>query len=255
VPDDDTVSHSARIWNYWLGGTDNRPVDREVGERFRDRFADIVPIARSSREFQARAVTYLAAECGIRQFLDLGSGLPAVRTTHEAAHRVAASARVLYVDNDPVVLAHPLDAPNAELAAGDLLDPGAVLERAARTLDLLAPVGLLLLNVLGHVPSADEARELVERYLRAFVPGSALVVADGSNVLDGPAFEEAIAVWNASGSLPYHLRRPEEIASYFDGLDLVEPGIVSCRRWRPRTTDPAALRPVDEFGGVGRKRS
>jgi S-adenosyl methyltransferase len=111
----------------------------------------------------------------------------------------------------------------------------------------------MLMKILGHVPDLDEARSIVRRLLDALPSGSYLVVADGTNVINGPAFEAAIGVWNASGSLPYHLRSPEQILGYFDGLELVEPGLVSCPQWRPDATDPDALREVDEFGAVGRK--
>jgi hypothetical protein len=256
---DTTVSHSARIWNYWLGGKDNFEVDREIGDQFRGLFPDIVPIARGSRGFLTRAVTYLAGEADIRQFLDIGAGLPTVENTHEVAQRAAPSARIVYVDNDPLVLVHArtllTSAPEGvtEYLDADLHEPDGILAAAQRTLDFAQPIGLMLLNILGHVPDLADARSIVRRLLAPLAPGSYLVVADGTNVVDGPAFEQAIGVWNSSGSLPYHLRGPDDIVRYFDGLDLVEPGLVSCPQWRPVTTDPQALRPVDEFGGVGRK--
>ena len=135
----------------------------------------------------------------------------------------------------------------------DALPSGSYLALSHLTGDFDQPVGLMLMNILGHVPDLDEARSIVRRLLAPLASGSHLVVADGTNVVDGPAFEEAIAVWNASGSLPYHLRSPAQLATFFEGLDLVEPGLVSCPRWRPDTTDPETLREVDEFGGVGRK--
>jgi hypothetical protein len=256
---DTGTSHSARIWNYWLGGADNFPVDREIGDQFRQLFPDIVPIARGSRGFLSRAVTYLAGEVGIEQFLDIGAGLPTVDHTHEVAQRAAPSARVVYVDNDPLVLAHARTlltgsgAGATDYIDADLHDPDAILAAARKTLDLDRPVGLMLMNILGHVPDAEQGRSIVRRLLAPLAPGSHLVIADGTNVVDGPAFEQAIAIWNASGSLPYHLRHPDEIVSFFDGLDLVEPGLVSCPQWRPVSKDPEELRPVDEFGGVGRK--
>ncbi|MCT9931708.1 SAM-dependent methyltransferase [Planotetraspora sp. A-T 1434] len=257
---DTTVSHSPRIWNYWLGGKDNFQVDREIGDQFRGIFPDIVDIARSSRGFLARAVEYLAGEAGIRQFLDIGTGLPTQNNTHEVAQRVAPESRVVYVDNDPVVLAHArallVGAPEGvtEYVDADLREPEKILEAAGRTtLDINKPVALMLLNILGHLTDLDEARSIVGRLLDGLPSGSHLVVADGTNVIRGKEFDEAIAIWNASGSVPYTLRKPEQIARYFDGLEIVEPGVVSCPLWRPGPTDVGLTREVDEFCGVGRK--
>jgi hypothetical protein len=255
---DPTVSHSARIWNYWLGGKDNFQVDREIGDQFTAVFPEIVDIARGSRAFLSRAIGYLAGEVGIRQFLDIGTGLPTVDNTHEVAQRTAPESRIVYVDNDPMVLAHARALLMSsregvtEYLDADLNDPDRILAAARRsTLDLDQPVGLILMNILGHVPDYDRARSTVDRLLAALPSGSYLVVADGTNVIRGAAFEAAIDIWNASGSLPYHLRGPDQIAGFFDGLELVEPGVVSCPAWRP---DPGvAVREVDEFGAVGRK--
>jgi len=257
---DPTVSHSARIWNYWLGGKDNFQIDREIGDQFRKLFPDIVDIARGSRAFLSRAVTYLAGKAGIVQFLDIGTGLPTVNNTHEVAQRAAPQARIVYVDNDPMVLAHArallVGTPEGttEYIDADLHEPEKILDAATRTtLDFNQPVGLMLMNILGHVPDLDQARSIVHRLTDALPSGSYLVIADGTNVIRGEEFETAIAVWNASGSLPYHLRSPEQIATFFHGLELIEPGLVPCPQWRPDTTDPALLREVDEFGAVARK--
>jgi hypothetical protein len=256
---DTTVSHSARIWNHWLGGKDNYPVDREVGDRFAEIFPDIVEIARGSRAFLSRAVEYLAGEVGIRQFLDIGTGLPTVDNTHEVAQRVAPDARIVYVDNDPMVLVHArallVGTPGGvtEYIDADLHEPEKILAAARGTLDFDRPIALMLLNILGHVPDLAEARSIVGRLVDALPSGSHLVVADGTNVIRGEEFEAAIAVWNSSGSVPYVLRHPDRIAGFFDGLELVEPGVVSCPLWRPDVLDPDLTRAVDEFGAVGRK--
>jgi hypothetical protein len=258
---DTTVAHSPRIWNYWLGGRDNYAVDREVGDQFRQIFPQIVDIARASRAFLVRAVEYLAGEAGIEQFLDIGTGLPTVNNTHEVAQRVVPRARVVYVDNDPVVLAYAraLLLGSAEgfttYIDADLHDTDHVLELAGQNLDFDRPVALMLMNILGHVADLDEARAIVSRLLDALPAGSYLAVADGTNVIDGPAFDAAIDIWNQAGSLPYHLRKPEEIARFFDGLDMVEPGVVSCPLWRPSTNDIGTVVAVDEFCGVGRKNA
>jgi len=258
---DQTVPHSARVWNYWLGGKDNFHADREVGDQFAGLYPDIKVVARSSRGFLTRAVTYLAEQGGIRQFLDIGTGLPTVDNTHEVAQRAAPESRIVYVDNDPMVLAHArallTGSPRGatEYMDANLHDPDAILELAGRTtLDLAQPVGLILMNILGHVADLAEAASIVRRLLGALPSGSYLVTADGTNVIDGPAFEEAIGVWNANAPLSYHLRSPEQLATFLTGLDVVEPGLVPCASWRPSpTASPEDLREVDEFGAVARK--
>jgi hypothetical protein len=255
------VPHSARVWNYWLGGKDNFEVDRQVGDQFADFYPDITVVARSSRAFLKRAVTHLIRDAGIRQFLDVGTGMPTAENTHQVAQAAAPEARIVYVDNDPLVLAHArtlltgTSEGATEYLDADLSEPAAILEAAGRTtLDLTEPTGLILMNILGHVPDLDRAVEIVRRLMGALPSGSYLVTADGTNVIDGPAFEEAIGVWNANAPLSYHLRKPEELSRFLEGLEIVEPGLVPCNSWRPA---PGAVgderREVDEFGAVGRK--
>ena len=185
---DTTVPHSARIWNYWLGGKDHYPVDREAGDTYHEIYPGIVDTARAVRYFMARAVRYLAGEAGVRQFLDVGTGLPAVDNTHEIAQRVAPESRIVYVDNDPLVLAHAraLLSSRPEGACdyvdADMRHPEDILEAATRTLDLTQPVALLLMGVLGHVSDYGEARLVVRGLLDAFQPGSYLALADSVRV-------------------------------------------------------------------------
>jgi O-methyltransferase involved in polyketide biosynthesis len=257
---DTTVPHSARVWNYWLGGTDNYPVDRAAGDQFREVFPGVVEVARASRGFLTRAVRYLAGEAGVRQFLDVGAGLPTVDNTHEVAQRVAPDSRIVYVDNDPLVLAHArtllTSTPEGKTAYvdADLRQPDEVLEGAARTLDLGRPVALMLMGILGHVGDYEEARSIVRRLLDALPSGSYLALDDGTDVVD-KAGVEAQERYNQSGAVPYHPRSPQQIAGFFEGLELVEPGVVSCPRWRPDPAEAGAGLPaeVDAFGGVGRK--
>jgi O-methyltransferase involved in polyketide biosynthesis len=250
---DAKVPNSARIWNYWLGGKDNYPVDREAGEQFRAVYPEIVEVARSSRAFLNRAVAYLVGAAGVRQFLDVGTGLPTADNTHEVAQRVAPDARVVYVDNDPVVLAHAralLTSTQGAVAYvdADLHDPARILELSARTLDLDRPVALMLLGVLGHIGDDGEARAIVKRLLDGLASGSYLVLCDGTNT--SQAGMEAQDDYDQSGAIPYRLRSPTQIAAFFTGLELVEPGVVSCPRWRPDGTGQPA--DTDAYGGVGR---
>jgi hypothetical protein len=258
APEFDTgAPHSARVWNYWLGGKDNYPVDQEVGEAFRRSFPGIVDLARDSRAFLARTVTHLAADAGIRQFLDIGTGLPTADNTHQIAQRAAPESRVVYVDNDPLVLAHARallvssSRGVTDYVHADLNDPDAVLDRAGRTLDLRRPVALTLMQVIGHVATYPRAREIVDRLVGALAPGSFLVLNDSVDTHAGNA--EATARYNASGAVPYHLRSPAELAGFFEGLELLEPGVVPLAQWRPV---PGARRDgeVIACGGVGLKR-
>jgi hypothetical protein len=258
-PIDTTVPHSARIWNYWLGGKDNYPVDRAAGDQFREAFPGIVDVTRASRAFLTRAVGYLAGEAGIRQFLDIGTGLPTADNTHEVAQRVAPDSRIVYVDNDPVVLVHArallTSTPQGvtQYVDADLHEPDRILEAASKTIDFTEPVALMLLGILGHVTDDDEARSIVKRLLGALPSGSYLAVYDGTDT--NPAGVEAQERYNRSGAVPYRLRSPEQVTGFFDGLELVEPGVVSVSRWRPDPADAAGGPPaaVDAFGGVGRK--
>jgi hypothetical protein len=257
---DTTVPHSARVWNYWLGGTDNYPVDRAAGDQFRDVFPGVVEVARASRGFLTRAVRLLAGEAGMRQFLDVGAGLPTVDNTHEVAQRVAPESRIVYVDHDPLVLTHArtllTSTPEGRTAYvdADLRRPDGILEAAARTLDLDRPVALMLMGILGHVDDDDEARSIVRRLLDPLPSGSYLALNDGTDVIDR-AGVEAQEQYNRSGAVPYHPRSPEQIAGFFEGLELVAPGVVSCPRWRPDPAEGGGGLPaeVDAFGGVGRK--
>jgi hypothetical protein len=253
---DSTVPHSARIWNYWLGGKDNYAVDHKAGDEFAATFPGIVDAARGARHFLARAVRHLAGQAGIRQFLDVGTGLPTVDNTHEIAQGVAPDSRIVYVDNDPLVLVHAhallTSTPEGvtDYVDADVHEPDAILERAAATLDFGQPVGLMMLGIMGHVPDGDLARSLVRRLLDALPPGSYLTLSDGTDV--SAARQEAHAKYNSSGAVPYHLRGTEELGRFFDGLELLEPGLVPVTQWRPEHT-PFPVTPVTTYGGVGRK--
>jgi S-adenosyl methyltransferase len=256
---DATVPHSARIWNYWLGSKDNYPVDREVGDQFSAIFPDIIAVARASRAFNARSVWYLAGEAGIRQFLDIGTGLPSANNTHEVAQAVAPECRIVYVDNDPLVLTHAkallTSTPEGacQYIDADLREPDLILQAAAQTLDFSQPVALMLNNILGHIPDDAMAYAIASRLMDALCSGSYLTLNDGTNVIRGKEFEQAIHVWNQASSVPYRLRSIEQITRFFDGLELVVPGVVSVPRWRPEANPFGVPAELDEFGGVGLK--
>ena len=256
---DTTVPHSARIWNYWLGGKDNFAVDRAAGDAWEATFPGMRDIARASRSFLTRSIAYLADDASIRQFLDVGTGLPTAENTHQVAQRIAPEARIVYVDNDPLVLAHArallTSTPEGATAYihADLRDPDKILVEAADTLDFTEPIALILSGVLGHVVDIGQARSIVRDLLAGLPSGSYLSLNDGTSVIAREELEQATQDYNDSGALPYVQRTPEEIASFFEGLELVEPGVVSCPRWRP---DPAPDDPpaeLDAFGGIGRK--
>jgi len=255
------LPQSARVWNYWLGGKDNFPADRAAGDQFREIFPEIVDAARAARGFLARAVRYLAGEAGIRQFLDVGTGIPTADNTHEVAQRVAPESRIVYVDNDSIVLAHArallTSTPQGATAYldADLHEPDKILQAAGQTLDFNKPAALMLLGILGHVGDYDEARSIVKQLLDALPSGSYLALNDGTAIVNKERVEEAQRLYNQSGAVPYHPRSPQQIAGFFEGLELLEPGVVSCSRWRPEPAGPDGGLPaeVDMFGGVGRK--
>ena len=254
---DITVPHSARIWNYWLGGKDHYAVDREDGDQFSAIYPGIVDIAVADRAFLGRVVRYLAGEAGVRQFLDVGTGLPTADNTHEVAQRVAAESRIVYVDNDPLVLAHArallISAPqgSTHYVDADMSDTAAVLREAGQWLDLTQPIALTFMGVLGHVTEHEAALRIVRGLLDGLPSGSYLAINDSIDT--SPELEEALRVYEASGAVPYRTRSLEQFAGYFDGLDLVEPGVVLVDDWQP---DPGVTRgpEIPQAGAVGRKK-
>jgi O-methyltransferase involved in polyketide biosynthesis len=247
--------HPARMWNFWCGGKDNFAADRALAEQVVAVYPQIVQVARASRAFLARAVSFLAAEAGVRQFLDIGTGLPTADNTHQVAQRIAPACRVVYVDNDPLVLAHArallTSSPQGrcDYVDADVRDPDIVLDEAAATLDLSRPVALMMLGILGHVVDDGQAHAVVARLVAAVPPGSFLVVNDGTDTSE--AGVAGARVRDAAG-VPYRLRSPQQIAAFFDGLDVLAPGVVPTPRWRPASAQPPGE--VDVYCGVGRVR-
>ncbi len=254
---DASIPHSARVWNYWLGGKDHFAADRAAGDAFIETFPGIVEVARAGRAFLARAVRLLAADEGIRQFLDVGSGLPTAENTHEVAQTVAPDSRVVYVDNDPIVLIHARALLTGSAAGAtayveaELTAPEEILSAAAATLDFGRPVAVILNGVMGHVGDTAQAAATIRELMAALVPGSFLVLSDGTAVVDASG-SQAQDDYNESGAEAYHLRTPAEITEFFSGLELLEPGVVSLNSWRPLPGREPGPR-LDNYGGVGRK--
>jgi hypothetical protein len=254
---DTSVPHSARVWNYWLGGKDNYAADRAVGEQVMAMFPDITRLARADRAFLGRAVWYLAGEAGIRQFLDIGTGLPTANNTHQVAQAIAPESRIVYVDNDPLVLVHArallTSTPEGacDYIDADLRDTDKILTGAARTLDFTRPVGLMMLGIVGQIPDSNHPRSVIKRLLDPMSSGSYLTLSDGVNTSE--TFTEAVRHYNESSANTYHLRSPEQITGFFEGLEIVEPGVVPLTRWRPEATSLPDQEEVPGYSGMGRK--
>jgi hypothetical protein len=248
---DVTVPHSARIWNYWLGGEDNFEIDRVVGDQVAQLDPHVRQTARVSRAYQIRAIGYLAGEAGIRQFLDVGSGLPAADNTHQVAQRIAPESRIVYVDKDPLVLVHSrtllASTPQGacEYLHADFHDTEGIVSEAAGTLDFGQPIALMFNGCMGHVVDDDEAHSVVHRLVNALPSGSYLALSDGTD--DDEDAVRSMELYKNSGAVPYHLRSPAAFAAFFDGLDLIDPGIVAPAAWRPASP----LSPdTPAFGGL-----
>jgi len=257
---DTSVAHIARVYDYWLGGKDNFIADRAAGEATMAVYPGIRLSAQANRAFLARTVRHLAGTEGIRQFLDIGTGLPTANNTHEVAQATAPSSKIVYVDNDPLVLAHAralltstTEGATAYLDA-DLRDTGKILDKAAATLDFSQPVAIMLIAILHYIEDLDQARQIVARLLDAVPSGSFLVITHAGIDLFpeeiGP-FEEVL-----NQHLPgdHHVARTRDmVTGFFDAVRLLEPGVVRVSDWRPDSPDQAAT-PTTLWGGMGLKR-
>jgi S-adenosyl methyltransferase len=254
---DSGIPHSARLWNYWLGGKDNFASDRAAGEEIARRFPSIIDLARADRAFLKRVVRFFVAERGIRQILDIGTGLPTADNTHEVAQSIAPETHVVYVDNDPLVLSHAralLTSTEQGVTAyidADLNDPASILREATDTLDFTRPVAVTLLGIMHFILDDDEARSVVRRLVDALPSGSFLTIAHGCHDINQAEAYDIVGYWNAHGTPKIVYRSADEITRLFDGLELLEPGVVSCSRWRPDPTDPDI--DVNQYAGVGYK--
>ncbi|MEV4812162.1 SAM-dependent methyltransferase [Micromonospora avicenniae] len=249
------VPHAARIWNYWMGGKDNFHADRAAGDAVAEVYPEIVVMAQQSRRFLVRAVRFLAAEAGIRQFLDIGTGLPTMQNTHAVAQQVAPESRIVYVDNDPMVLVHARALLANTTSGGvttyvpaDYHDPEKILVEAARTLDFDQPIAVMFMGVMGYEPDLDVVRSIVRRTMDATSSGSHLVLWDGTDT--SPSVVAGAERLTQNGGVPYILRSPQDLATCFAGLTMVEPGLVPIPLWRP---DDADAKGIDAYGAVARK--
>jgi hypothetical protein len=257
---DTTVPHSARLWDYWLGGKDSYPVDQEAGDEVLARFEGITDTVRQLRHFTARAVRFLAAEAGVRQFLDIGTGLPFLDPVHEIALGAAGDCRIAYADNDPLVLAFAralLTGPSGTVTHidADLNDPAALLATVGEWLDFTQPVAILLMSTLGHIgdprQNDDQAGLLVTSQLTDALPsGGYLAIGD---LVARPDLNAALGYYNATGAAPYRARSPEQFTRLFGGLDPVGAAVGRACRWRSEPS-PFTVREVPAWGSVGRRR-
>ena len=259
MPDFDTsVPHIARVYDYWLGGKDNFAADRELGERTLQAYPNLVFSVRANRAYLARAVRFLAADAGIRQFLDIGTGIPANNNTHEVAQRIAPESRIVYVDNDPIVLSHAKallkSTPEGACAYidADLRDPDTILAEAANTLDFGQPVAVMLIAVLQVVSDDDEASAIVKRLMGACVPGSFMAISHPASDIDAEQMAEMARRLNQSVAEKSTHRDRAGVTRLFDGLELVEPGVIRAAEWRP-DSDFEAASPAALWAGVARK--
>ncbi len=253
-------AHSARVYDYWLGGKDNFAADRDAAEEAIAACPGIVADARANRAFLARVVRFLARERGVRQFLDIGTGLPSSPNTHEVAQSADPAARVVYVDNDPIVVAHArammVSGPDGicDCVDADLRDPAVILKAAGRTLDLGRPVALLLLLILHLIPDTDGPQELVRSLLAGLAEGSYLVVSHPASDIRPDSVADMTRRMNQRLIGPKAtVRDRDQVARFFGGLELLEPGLAEPQQWRPDAGEPAPP-DVAIWCGAARKR-
>jgi hypothetical protein len=256
---DITVAHPARIWDYWLGGKDNFAADREAAEKVLEVMPVVASIARANRGFLGTAVHHLSAEAGVRQFLDIGTGLPTASNTHEVAQGVAPESRIVYVDNDPIVLTHARALLTSDRRGAtacidaDIHDTGVILAKAGETLNVSEPVAVMLLAVLHFIPDEDDPYGITARLMEALPPGSFLVISHAANDIQAGAMAAGAQRYNEHSAVPITPRSREQVVRFFDGLEIVEPGVVPLGHWRP---GPAASVPrpsLPGYCGVARK--
>jgi hypothetical protein len=255
---DTSVAHIARVYNYLLGGKDNYAADRKAGDAAIEAYPHTVSSVRANRAFLARVVRFLAGEAGIRQFLDIGTGIPTAGNTHEVAQSVAPEARVVYADYDPVVLAHARALMTSHPAGAtdyldaDLRDTGKILGQAAATLDFTRPVAVMLIGILHFIDDEDQPYDIVSRLLGAVPSGSYLAISHMASDISATQVAAAKARLDQMMYQQGSYRTQAGVARFFDGLELAEPGVVPIQKWRP-DSEMEAQRAAVLWGGVGRK--
>lgn len=251
------VPHSARIWNYWLGGQDYYEVDRIAGESGISVYPDIGTMARQSRKFLIRAVRYLAEEAGIRQFLDIGTGLPTMQNTHEVAQSVAPESKIVYVDNDPLVLTHArallintTDEGVTALVEADFHDTDQVVTEARNILNFNKPIAVMFMGVLGHARTWDDVLRITGAMQEAIPSGSYFAMYEGTS--EDPRLVRLSDYYSKTGAVPYYVRSVDQVREVFKNLDLVPPGVVPVNQWRA-DSEATSEEPSAAWGGIGRK--
>jgi hypothetical protein len=256
---DTSVAHPARVYDYWLGGKDNFEADRKAAEEVIAVRPSILRDIRANRAFLGRAVRYLAGTAGIRQFLDIGTGIPAAGNTHQVAQGVAPASRIVYVDNDPIVLVHAraLLTSNAEGATdyidGDLRDPEPILTAAAKTLDFTQPVAVLLIGVLHLISDEEDPGGIITRLMAAVPPGSYLALTQPASDVNAAQVAEGAKRYNSHVATKQTRRSHAETLRFFDGLEVIEPGVVQVHRWHPDPEDTDLESDVSGWGGAAKK--
>ena len=253
-----SIAHVARVCDYLLGGKDNFAVDREAAEQAMRINPDIVPTARANRAFGARTTGFLVGQAGLRQFLDIGAGMPANNNIHAVAQSIAPESRIVYVDHDPIVLTHARallsSVPEGvtDYIEADLREPGKILAEAAQTLDFNRPVAIMLTAILHLIPDRDDPYDLVSQLVNAVAPGSYVVISHAASDIDTGAMISMANRLNELMAQQAVPRTHREVAAFFAGLELLEPGLVRIPEWRPASVSESAVR-AQMWGPVGRK--
>ncbi len=256
---DVSVAHMARIQNYWRGGTANYAADRKAAEHIMAAYPDLAHSVRANRKFLARSVGFLAGEAGVRQFLDIGAGLPAAGSVHEVVRDIAPQSRVVYVDNDPTVLVHARTLLASDMTGAvdfvdaDLRDTGGIVGRAGATLDFGEPVAVMLVSVLHMIEDRDDPHAIVAALMTAMPPGSFLALTHVASDLEPEAMAEMAHRTSQQTAQRATPRTRAAVTRFFEGLEIVPPGIVRVPEWRPESAEPAAA-PSTQWGGVARKQ-
>ncbi|HWB34605.1 MAG TPA: SAM-dependent methyltransferase [Rugosimonospora sp.] len=252
------VPHPARVYDAWLGGKDNFAADRAAAERGLQAFPSTVKSVRANRAFLARTVEYLVSEAGIHQFLDIGTGLPSANNTHEVAQAIVPEARIAYVDNDPIVLAHAAAllrgtaSGKTDYIDADLREPDKILQAASHTLDFTQPVAVMLVAVLHFIPDSADPYRIVDTLMAAVPPGSHLVLSHTAKDIFPEEMARFAQTMNKDSAEAVNLRDRDQITRFFHNLELIEPGVVEVAKWRPRSELEASA-PAALWGGVARK--